>query len=182
MALPIALAIKLCAFAASAIGEVKAVGWAERSKGLFEALASGGAAIGAITEAERAPLTKALKTAYTELQAAYDARLRSDRDPGFADAVSVAFANFPQIFESCLPLGQELAELRHDPKAIAARIADKAVADQIGDFKPGSVGRSMLTDLFVLPYRSLDADPQFMSALQRVNWKEAFEQIGRAHV
>jgi tetratricopeptide (TPR) repeat protein len=107
--------------------------------------------------------------------------LRGTHSEGFRQTVEASFANLGEVFDSCVPGGEELVRLRHDPVAIGNRVADNEVARDIDLFVSGE-GRKILVSLVVLAYESLDNDPGFMATLQRLNWKETFEQFAALRV
>jgi tetratricopeptide (TPR) repeat protein len=177
MAIGTALCLgKLCVSCASMLGSSFSDAPLEHVRDLFEALDSGGETLGKLRGPEAATLHKALGRSKIEIKRTYEASLRHSHSAGFRETVETSFDNLGEVFEFCVPSGQELVRLRHDPEAIANKVADNAVARDMPFFKSGE-GRTILVSLVVLAYESLDKDPQFMAALQRLNWKETFEQL-----
>jgi tetratricopeptide (TPR) repeat protein len=167
---------KICVSAASVIGTLHGDAPLEHLKEIFEAINSGGEAAKKLRGPDVPKLHDALKSSQKTLGRVYAESLKNSHSAGFAEAVDLAFANLGEVFETCMPRGQQLAKLNHDPELIGNFVADAAVARQIDAFRDGE-GRKLLVALVVLAYTSLDSKPQFMTALARANWKEAFEQL-----
>jgi tetratricopeptide (TPR) repeat protein len=168
---------KICVAGAKILGALHSDAPQEHLKDIFEALGSGGEAADKLRGSEMQTFGKALESSRKTMEQVYDQALKNNHSAGFADTVDQAFANLAEVFETCVPRGQQLAKLNHDPESIGNFIADAAVARQIDAFREGE-GRKLLVALVVLAYTALDSKPEFMTALQRVNWKEAFEQFG----
>jgi tetratricopeptide (TPR) repeat protein len=182
MAIGTALCLgKLTLSCASILGSSISATPLEHVRDLFEALDSGGATLAKLREPETATLRKALERSKIEIESAYETALRGTHSEGFRQTVEASFANLGEVFDSCVPGGEELVRLRHDPVAIGNRVADNAVARDIDLFRSGE-GRKILVSLVVLAYESLDNDPAFMATLQRLNWKETFEQFAALRV
>jgi len=167
---------KLCLSGASILSSAFSDAPLEHIRDIIEALDSGNEAFAKLRGPEAATLHKALAQSKIAIEKAYEAALRGAHSDGFRESVETAFANLGEVFESCVPSGQELAQLRHDPEAIANRVADNALARDMEVFRSGE-GRKILVSLVVLAYTSLDKNPEFMAAVQRINWKEAFDQL-----
>jgi tetratricopeptide (TPR) repeat protein len=167
---------KLCLSCASLLTSRFSEAPLEHVRDVFEALDSGGEILDKLGGPEAATLHKALVRSRAEIEKAYEAALQGNHSEGFRQTAEVSFANLGEVFESCVPGAEELARLRHDPEAIANRVADNAVARSMPLFESGE-GRKILVSLVVLAYTSLDKNPKFMAALQRVNWKKAFDQL-----
>jgi tetratricopeptide (TPR) repeat protein len=169
---------KICASAASVIGLAHSDAPMDHLKDIFEAIKSGGEAAAKLRGPEVPKLRHALDASEKVVAQAYAESLKNSHSHGFADIVDQAFANLAEVFDSCMPAGQELARLRHDPEAIANHVADAAVARSMDVFRDGE-GRKILIVLVLLAYTELDKKPEFMAALARVNWKETFEELER---
>ena len=147
-------------------------------KEIFEALSAGGEAADKLRTPEMPTLRKALEATKQGLEEAYEASFRKTPTGGFREDVETAFANLDEIFQTCLPGGADLIHLRYDPAAIGNFIADAAVAHDLEVFRNGEPRRLLIT-LVVLSFDKLDKNPAFMAVLTRVNWGEAFRQLGR---
>jgi tetratricopeptide (TPR) repeat protein len=169
---------KICASAASVIGLAHSDVPMDHLKDIFEAIKSGGEAAAKLRGPEVPKLRHALDASEKVVARAYAESLKNSHSHGFADVVDQAFANLAEVFDSCMPAGQELARLKHDPEAIANYVADAAVAQHMDVFRDGE-GRKILIVLVMLAYTELDKKPEFMAALARVNWKESFEELER---
>jgi tetratricopeptide (TPR) repeat protein len=169
---------KICASAASILGAAHSDAPRDHLKDIFEAIKSGGEAAAKLRGPEVPKLRHALDASEKVLVQVYAESLKNSHSDGFADIVDQAFANLAEVFDSCMPVGQELARLRHDPEAIANHVADAAVARRMEVFRDGE-GRKILIVLVMLAYTELDEKPEFMAALARVNWKETFEELER---
>jgi tetratricopeptide (TPR) repeat protein len=169
---------KIGASAASVIGWAKSDEPFDNVKELFDALGKGGEGVSKLRGPEVPTLRKALVSSRSALEKTYRETFRNNHSPEFHENVEVAFANLGEVFDACVPQGQDLAKLRHDPQAIGEWIADAAVARKIEVFQAGE-GRSLLIRLVTLAYTSLDNNPKFMSALERMNWKQSFELLTR---
>jgi tetratricopeptide (TPR) repeat protein len=177
MAIATALCLgKLCISGASMLSSAFSDAPLERIRDILGAFDSGNEAFAKLRGAEATTLHKALAQSKIAIQETYESSLRHSHSAGFREAVETAFANLGEVFESCVPSGQDLARLRHDPEAIANKVADNAVARNMPFFKSGE-GRKILVSLVVLAYTALDKNPEFMATLRRVNWSEAFEQL-----
>jgi tetratricopeptide (TPR) repeat protein len=177
MSLSAALCIgKICVGIASIVTAVRTEQPLDHLKEIFEAVSSGSEAAAKLRGPEVPTLGKALETSRATLEEAYAESLKNSHSTDFAETVDLAFANLAEVFDTCMPHGQELAKLKHDPDAIGNFVADAAVAQQIEAFRDGE-GRKILVALVTLAYASLDRKPEFMASLQRVNWKQAFEQL-----
>jgi tetratricopeptide (TPR) repeat protein len=169
---------KICASAASVIGLAHSDAPLDHLKDIFEAIKSGGEAAAKLRGPEVPKLRHALDASEKVVAQAYGESLKNSHSHGFADIVDQAFANLAEVFDRCMPAGQELVRLRHDPEAIANHVADAAVARRMEVFRDGE-GRKILIVLVMLAYTELDKKPEFMAALARVNWKETFEELAR---
>jgi tetratricopeptide (TPR) repeat protein len=169
---------KICASAASILGAAHSDAPMDHLKDIFEAIKSGGEAAAKLRGPEVPKLRHALDASEKVVAQAYAESLKNNHSHGFADIVDQAFANLAEVFDSCMPAGQELARLRHDPEAIANHVANAAVARSMDVFRDGE-GRKILIALVMLAYAELDKTPEFMAALARVNWKETFEELER---
>jgi tetratricopeptide (TPR) repeat protein len=167
---------KICVSAASVIGTLHGDAPLEHLKEIFEAISSSGEAAKKLRGPDVPKFHDALQASQKTLEQAYAESLKNSHSAGFDETVALAFANLGEVFETCMPRGQQLAKLNHDPESIGNFVADAAVARQIDAFREGE-GRKLLVALVVLAYTSLDSKPEFMAALRRVNWKEAFEQL-----
>jgi len=167
---------KLCVSAASLLGVARSEQPLEHLKDVFEALESGGEAAAKLRASEAHIFVDALRAAEKDVQAAYEESLRKQHSDDFRETVQVAFANFAEVFDRCLPRGEEFARLGHDPLRIGQWVADAAAKRQMEVFKDGE-GRKMLVALVALAYERLDKNPEFMEALQRANWQELFGQL-----
>ena len=167
---------RLCVGAAALLGVANSSQSLDQLKDVFEAVATGGEALAKLRGPEARIFGKALKAAEVEVLAACAESLRKQHSSGFRETVELAFANFSEVFESCLPRGEEFARLGHDPLRIANWIADAAVQRQMEVFRDGE-GRTILVGLVVLAYERLDRNPEFMAALQRANWHQLFRRF-----
>jgi hypothetical protein len=166
---------KICVSVASILGAITSDNPLEHLKEIFEAISSGVEAASKLQGPEVPTLRRALEASKATVQKAYEQSLSKTHSAGFSETVEIAFASLTEVFDRCIPRGEELSKLRHDPYKIAETMADRAVAQNMEVFSEGE-GRKLLVALIVLAYTSLDSKPEFMVALQRVNWKEAFEQ------
>jgi tetratricopeptide (TPR) repeat protein len=167
---------KICMSAASLVAVVKTGQPFEHLKELFEALSSGAEAVDKLLPAGVPALHEALQASQADIEKTYAKLLKNSHSSSFSETVDQAFANLGEVFETCVPRGQQLAKLNHDPELIGNFVADAAAARQIDAFRDGE-GRKILVRLVVLAYTALDSKPEFMNALQRVNWKQAFEYL-----
>jgi tetratricopeptide (TPR) repeat protein len=168
---------KLCVSAASLLGAAGTDQPLEQLKDIFEALSSGSEVAEKLRGPEAHTFVNALRAAEKDVQAAYEESLRKQHSPGFGETIAVAFANFAEVFDKCLPPGAELARLGHDPISIGEWVADAASARRMDVFKDGE-GRRMLVGLVALAYERLDKNPAFLAALQRANWRALFDDLG----
>ena len=145
-------------------------------KDIFEALFKGGEAAAKLHSAQAPTFEKALHKAQVIVRQAYDESLRKPHTAGFSETVGVAFENLDLVFAQCIPRGQALAKLNHDPLLIGAYVADTAAAMAMVVFAEGE-GRKLLIALVALAYGCLSADKKFMEALQLANWKEMLERL-----
>jgi tetratricopeptide (TPR) repeat protein len=167
---------KIAASGASIVAWAKGDKPLDHLKELFEAVGKGGEAAEKLRGAEVPTLRKALEDSRSALEQAYAEAFKHDHSSSYRERVDVALANLGEVFDKCVPQGQELAKLKHDPQAIGRSIADAAVARQMEIFRDGE-SRALLIRLVVLAYTSLDKNPKFMEALERANWQEALEQL-----
>jgi predicted RNase H-like HicB family nuclease len=149
---------KICVAGAKILGALHSDAPHEHLKDVFEALGSGGEAAVKLRGPEMQAFGKALESSRKILKQTYDEALKNSHSIGFADTVDQAFANLAEVFETCVPRGQQLAKLNHDPEAIGNFVADAAVERQIDVFRDGE-GRKLLVVLVALAYTSLDSTP-----------------------
>ena len=153
---------------------------AESAAQAIEGLLKGGEAANAFRERDQQILGSALRATAKRLEALYGDSLAHPHSPGFRETVEVAFANLSEVFARCLPTGEALAKMGHDPERIAAAVVDAALAIQIDVFAdPYGEARKILTLLVRTTYETLKGDAKFMESLQGVNWTETFARLGR---
>ena len=146
----------------------------------LEGVMTGGEAVEGFRERDRKIFAQALNTAAKKLEALYAESLRRSHSPGFEDGVRVAFANLAEVIARCLPGGEDLARLEHDPDRIAAAVVEKALAIRMEIFAdPHGEARKILVTLVSGAYRALRGEPSFMAALEGVNWAETLARLGR---
>ncbi len=146
----------------------------------LEGVMTGGEAVEGFRERDRKIFAQALNAAAKKLEALYAESLRRSHSPGFEDGVRVAFANLAEVIARCLPGGEDLARLEHDPDRIAAAVVEKALAIRMEIFAdPHGEARKILVTLVSGAYRALRGEPSFMAALEGANWGEALARLGR---
>src|SRR5437660_11020383 len=134
---------KIAASGASIVGWAKGDKPLDHLKELFEAVGKGGEAAEKLRGAEVPTLRKALEDSRSALEQAYAEAFKHDHSSSYRERVDVALSNLGEVFDKCVPQGQELAKLKHDPNAIGRSIADAAAAGQMTIFRDGE-GRALL--------------------------------------
>ena len=167
---------KVCSGLVAVYGWVKGGQASEKSSEIFKALNDGRAEALKLAGPDKDVFKTALRAAEGALTDAYEASLKNSHSQSFRDDVEIAFASLAEVFDTCVPRGQALAELNLDPRKIGEAIADAAAGKAMVVFKQGE-GRKLLVDLVVLAFAKLDRQPKFMEALARVNWQENFERL-----
>ena len=144
----------------------------------IEGLVKGGEAVEAFHERDKRILAATLKATAKKLETLYDDLLKQSHSSGFREQVETAFANLPDVIKQCLPTGDALARMNHDPKRIAEAVVEAAVARQFDVFAdPSGEARKIFTLLVRETYAALLGDKAFMASLEGVNWAEALSRL-----
>ena len=98
-----------------------------------EGLVKGDEAVKAFRERDQKIFADTLNATAKKLEALYQDSLRLSHSAGFKESVQVAFANLSEVIARCLPTGQALARMNHDPEKIAAAVVDAAVQKPLAD-------------------------------------------------
>ena len=97
-----------------------------------EGLVKGGEAAKAFRERDQRIFAATLSATTKKLEALYQDSLKQSHSAGFKESVQVAFANMSEVIARCLPAGEALARMNHDPERIAAAVVDAALKNPIG--------------------------------------------------
>ena len=144
----------------------------------IEGLVKGGEAVKAFHERDQRILAATLNATAKKLEALYEDSLRHSHSPGFREQVEVAFANLPDVVKQCLPTGEALARMNHDPKRVAEAVVDAAVARRFDVFAdPNGEAQKILALLVRETYAALLGDARFMATLEGVNWTETLSRL-----
>jgi len=92
-----------------------------------EGLVKGDEAVKAFRERDQKIFAATLNATAKKLEALYQDSLRQSHSAGFKESVQVAFANLSEVIARCLPTGEALARMNHDPEKIAAAVVDAAL-------------------------------------------------------
>ncbi len=145
-----------------------------------EGLVKGGEAVKAFRERDQKIFAATLNATAKKLEALYQDSLRQSHSAGFRESVQVAFANLSEVIARCLPTGEALARMNHDPEKIAAAVVDAALKKRMEVFAdPNGEARKILVLLVSETYSALRGDAKFMAALQGVNWAEVLSRLSR---
>ncbi len=173
-------ALKICAAVTSILAAHGTDNAAESAAQAIEGLLKGGEAVKAFRERDQQILGSALRGTAKRLEALYQESLKRQHSSGFRENVEVAFANLSEAIAKCLPSGEALARMGHDPGRIAAAVVDAALALRMDVFSdPYGEARRILTLLVQATYEALKGDAKFMDSLQGVNWAETFARLER---
>ena len=100
-----------------------------------EGLVKGGEAVKAFRERDQKIFAATLNATAKKLEALYQDLLRHSHSAGFRESVEVAFANLSEVIARCLPTGEALARMNHDPETIAAAVVDAALEETNGGIR-----------------------------------------------
>ncbi len=144
----------------------------------IQALMKGGEAVKAFREQDQKIFAATLTATAKKLEALYRKLLRHSHSAGFRESVDLAFENLSEVFARCLPTGEALARMNHDPTKIAEAVVNAAVKIQMDVFAdPSGEARKILILLVSQTYKALRDDAKFMATLQGVNWAEALARL-----
>lgn len=146
----------------------------------IEGLVKGGEAAKAFRERDQRILAATLSATAKKLETLYADSLRHSHSPGFRQQVQLAFANLSEVIARCLPGGEALASMNHDPERIAESVVAAALKIQLDAFNdPHGEARKILVLLVSQTYSALRGDARFMATLEGVNWAETLTRLER---
>ncbi len=146
----------------------------------IEGLVKGGEAAKGFQEREQRILAATLKETTKKLEVLYQESLKRRHSPGFREQVEVAFANLSEVMGRCLPTGEALARMNHDPEKIAEAVVAEALKIRMDVFAdPSGEARNILVMLVRETYSALRGDARFMATLEGVNWAETLSRLTR---
>ena len=126
----------------------------------IDGLMKGDEAVRAFRERDQKIFAATLTATAKKLEALYQESLKHSHSAGFRESVDVAFENLSEVFARCLPTGEALAEMNHDPEKIAEAVLGAALEIQMEVFEdPSGEGRKILIHLVSETYKALRGDP-----------------------